>query len=840
MRLRTAFVLALVAAVFALPLSSVGADSPKHVQVVQTFEPARDNGTPLVQVRFSNTVVGTFAIDTGEYESVVTETFAKKIGSKNLKFDLSDDTALRNGLGTLSVQVVQAPHIKLANLTVDGQVFHVVPTNFLPLFSGRAIDGILGGDFLSRFALRIDYPAHEIGWITPGGLNAEAASEMGFTQQDLVEMGQEHVSYETLKINHYSLRADFQNGNRMASEDLWIDTGSYDTLISTSLAETLQLTPRGIEIAATLSNPYESVTRSTVAKMQIGQTALFDVSVVAPQLKNSGFPSLLGENVLSDCVVLLDFGPHRLYLKPVLPPVKADAAVPAEKKKINWDRLRNAPDLPNLEEMLQTGFAPDTADTVADQVKRLQAPLGDPARDVARLEKLGGLLQAGQDAAGAKAAFTEAVTKATAAANAHSEDDVQAEQEANALLLAGRYDEALAAAAQTTQRLPRSASAWRHLGDLLTGRAIRLLLGRQETLTETQALRLTLPQHRAPTEAEAAEIQKLLVQAHAAFDKSLALAPADSEAYHERALFHLAGLGAVNTLRQAKLKISLPAAETPAPETALALAFADLQQYASLSRDHPNRLAALVDFDRLAPKFHNRAWLTAHLTGTSAVLPAELMTADTAQAGLRALTKSADKTVAASAWTALGTVQADNDPASADAGLSWRQALALNPADCEAMTRLASHLRRTEQWVSLQELLTKQCAVQDSVPARLTLAVYLNNAGLPADAEVQVRAAKALAPDNASVNLLLADLLLARSAADPAALKEAGTCLTKAALGYGALATPRQQATLTTSQAVWLALDHDPQAAEKQLVELARKQPVCTQVREALAALIPY
>ncbi len=137
------------------------ADAPKHVQVVQTFEPARDNGTPLVQVRFSNTLVGTFIVDTGEIESVITEPFARKA-----KFKLVEDENFL-AIGLHHVRFVQPPEIKLANLAVLKPTFRVVSQDFLPEFDGRPIDGILGGNFLSQFALRIDYPAHEIDWIMP-------------------------------------------------------------------------------------------------------------------------------------------------------------------------------------------------------------------------------------------------------------------------------------------------------------------------------------------------------------------------------------------------------------------------------------------------------------------------------------------------------------------------------------------------------------------------------------------------------------------------------------------------------------------------------------------------
>lgn len=836
----------LAAAMLACP--HAGADGkPAHSMVAQTFEPARNNGTPLVQVRFSNTLVGTFIVDTGEIESVITEPFARKAGFKLVE----DENSLAIGLH--HVRLVQPPEIKIENLTVVSPSFRVVSQDFIPAFDGRLVDGILGGNLLSQFALRIDYPAHEIDWITPGNLDAKSAAELGFTPQSRIELGQERSDWVTLKINHYSVHADFQNGDSAASEDMFIDTGSPSTLIAAELGDKLHLRSLAAEDVKILDRPAALYHQSSIAKMQVGQSSFADVAVLAAQRKDTDIPSILGENVLSDCVVLLDFGPHRFYLKPVLPPAKDDSPAPLDKKQIAWDRLRAAPDLPSVEELLADGFAPDAQESLTEQAAHLQVPDPDSAKDIARLEKLGTVLHLGQNAAGAKTAFSQAVTQAKAVALAHPSDGVLSGQWVDALMLADRDDEAIAAATQTTVRLPTYAPGWRKLGDVLMSHALSLLAGERMTFTETEMLRLMqeVPDSVA-TPAQTTLVQPLLTQAHAAFNESIALAATDPQGYRERGLFHLASRIALTSMQQVNVKITLPASEVPSEDTAQALAIADWQQCASFSSDDVERLDGTAYLDQQMPFFHNRPWLSEHLKGTGCVLPAALITVGLVQARLKGLTQNPDKTLSASAWAALGTVQAgtsdvsgsdvSGSPASgiAQAESSWRQALALDPAQSEALTALASRLKQDGQWKDLSDLLTHQVVVHDSVPTRLALASILNGEGLAADAETQVRAAKALAPDNANVNLVLADLLLARSSGDAAALSEASACIAKAKTGYGTLATHEQEATLVTTEAVWLALDHDPDAAEKHLVTLAKEQPNCTQAREALAALIPY
>ena len=843
LRASSLFLLCAVTAALASPAARADG-KPAHSLVAQTFEPARNNGTPLVQVRFSGTLIGTFIVDTGEIESVITEPFARKAGFKLVE----DENSLAIGLH--HVRLVQPPEIKLDHLTVEKPTFRVVSQDFLPEFDGRPVDGILGGSFLSQFALRIDYPAHEIDWITPGNLDDKSAADLGFTPQNRIELGQERSEWVTLKISHYSLRADCQNGDATSSEDMFIDTGSPATLVTASLAEKLHLRPQAEQSIKILDRPAAPYNQCTIAGMQIGQSGFSGVSVLAAQSKDNDIPSILGENVLSDCVVLFDFGPHRFYLKPVLPPAKPLRAAPLDKKGIVWDRLRAAPDLPTVEEMLGDGFVPDAQDSLSERAARLQVSgpdsAKDPAPEIERLEKLGALRRDGQDEAGAKAAYAQAAAQAKAAAAAHPEDGKLAGQWVDALALAGRDDEAVAAAVQITTRLPNYAPGWRHLGDMLTSRALFLVSGERFALTEEELLhwRENVPDSVA-TPAQAVLVQPLLTQAYAAFNKSIALAPSDAQGYRERGLFWLADRIVLTSLQQVNVKITLPSAEVPSVDTAQALAIADWQQCAALSpKDDTKRLAMTGYLDHQMPSFHNRPWLTTHLKNTSVALPSELMSAATVEASLPPLTQNADKSTAASAWAALGDVQAqdpnDLGEASKAAEASWRQALALDPAQSDALTALALSLRQQERWVELRDLLTQQVKTHDTVPARLTLACLLSGEGLASDAEAQVRAAKAIAPDNAAANLLLAELLLARSSGDAAALSEAAACLANAKTGYGTLATPEQEATLTTTQAVWLALDHDPDAAEKQLIALAKKQPLCTQAREALAALVPY
>jgi len=70
--------------VLLLPLIIVSvthAEGMRH-QAVGTFVIERNNGTPVLQVKFSDKVTGRFLFDTGSYECLMTDSFAKKLGYK--------------------------------------------------------------------------------------------------------------------------------------------------------------------------------------------------------------------------------------------------------------------------------------------------------------------------------------------------------------------------------------------------------------------------------------------------------------------------------------------------------------------------------------------------------------------------------------------------------------------------------------------------------------------------------------------------------------------------------------------------------------------------------------
>jgi len=188
-----------------------------------------------------------------------------------------------------------------------------------------------------------------------------------------------------------------------------------------------------------------------------------------------------------------------------------------------------------------------------------------------------------------------------------------------------------------------------------------------------------------------------------------------------------------------------------------------------------------------------------------------------------------------SALEALGDVQqACDNPASEE---SWNRASALDPTRTQRLCALAGKLTAEGRLIDLREILTAQIARSDTSPLRLILAATDLALEQPEDAEVQVRAALKSASQNPVANLTLASLLVAQSGYDYAVLPEAAACLDKARVGFGPHASAEQKSSLQTVQAVLLALTKDPTQARQQLIDLAREQPTCTQVREALAAL---
>ena len=813
-----------------LSLPPARASDPPRRAVAGSFMVSRDNGTPLVEVEFSSGKTGLFAIDTGAYDCVMTPACVKRLGYKQD----DDDLYLRNSAArgaavpdgfTISSPTVHISGLLIGRLRVEDIRFRVA-TGEIGTENGRPLDGLLGGNLLSRFALLLDYPHRSLSWIYPGNLDDATVAGLGLDPKSALGLHQESYFELSQKINHYSTRVPLQNGEQHCAEEMYFDTGSPMTFLSIETAHRLKLVSSGQEPFQFVFQTPDLADKSMVPTLQIGPQIFSDVAVIYPTHSSLQPIALIGANILGDCLVLFDFGPHRCFLKPTLPGLVPGPLPTLDSHQVDWERLRNAPEPLGFSTCLlgmsYTGFLE-----------------GLPARrstETQLCESLQALLSQSGDDLGAKLTAEQNLQCRQATAGIRPDDAECAALLTNALALAGQSEPALAAAQKNAVRWPDTPAVWRALGFAQESRAVFLLFGNSgKCATDEQASDPSVslgPKPVRPSLPQAQQIGLLRSQAQDSYRKAAALAPSDPASYNRRARFWLLDGLLRKTLDGLGVK-----GQAPTTDAALAAEMADFRTEAHLLPDNPDVLRRVVLLDKALPQFHNDGWLRKHLRGTGQELDAGSapLTEKAALAHLTALSDSPDPRVAAPALEALGALQLDRDDPAAEATL--RRALARDPARPGALASLTVRMVSENRRPELGDLLLKQTGKSQTPASCLLLSETLGSVGQSATAEEEAREALKALPDSPAVNMALARLLLARSGDDPAVLPEAAACLTKAEAGLGAFASPQQKASLQTMRAVAQALSGDLSGARAQLLKLAHDQPTCTQAREALYAL---
>ncbi len=815
------------------PAAWAGGTPPKAV--AGPFTLSRDGGTPLVEVTFSSGKTGLFVIDTGAYDCVMTPACVKRLGYKQ-----EDNALYLRGFSydgfTLKAPTVQAHDLRIDRLQVSDITFAVAPGE-VGTENGRPIDGLLGGNLLSRFALLLDYPHRTLSWIYPGTLDDETVAELGLDPKSAFGLHQEEYFGLDFKINHYSMRVPLRNGEQSCTEEMFFDTGAPTCSLSDGSAQRLKLT-------STETLPFDFVfqapdyaNRSEVPFLQLGAQVFSNVSVIYPTHAHSYMVPLIGANVLGGCRVLFDFGPHRCYLRPVLPGLTPGPLPPVNVNGVDWERLRNAPEPLEFHGTVLGVLFPEILENAPLEIARLRTSPTGGTEAAEHYARLGMLLRNSDDETDAKEMFGEAVRLRRAEMDAHPEDPVRAAQWTDALVDSGQEEAAITAAEKNAAKWPASPVVLRALGAAQETRAEFLLFGGElKTETDDEALDPFLDPAAKPVKPDPLRVQQIALlrqKARENFGRAVVLAPLDPESYSRRARFWLVDRLLLTQIDQFKIK-----GQSPSTEAALAAEMADYRVEARLRPDDAALLRRIIRLDTDQPHFHNNSWFQKQLHGTgqeTELQGDEPLTSKAALAHLTALSESSDPKTAAPALEALGEAQADTDDPATEATL--RRALAQDPARPGALAALASLMIADNRLSALGDILLKQSDAAPTPASCLLLSETLSAVGQTATAEEEAREALKSLPDSPEVNMVLARLLLARSGDDPSVLPEAGTCLAKAETGLGKFTPPQQKAASQTLHAVWQALSGDPAGARTRLLQILHDRPTCTQAREALYAL---
>ena len=261
-----------------------------------------------------------FLVDTGAAFSILSPEMAKRLHLK-LQPAVLDDGTPYLFKGKQASQVLLST-IKISNLTItiDHGPFRVLNDQNSMLFPSLTsddvgFDGVLGANVLEHFSVLLDASQHLIGFCLPGNLDLSQVGQAGFTAPYLVPI--------TQKDGFWFVTVQLTNNGISQSQDLAIDTGSNETVISDTAAAHLGLKVSQAQKATNVYSDNVAVGASSVDVIDIGGIMLNGHAIgVAPVSKLE--PPVLGMDILSGYRVLIDFPAKKMYLQPI-----TTAAVPA-------------------------------------------------------------------------------------------------------------------------------------------------------------------------------------------------------------------------------------------------------------------------------------------------------------------------------------------------------------------------------------------------------------------------------------------------------------------------------------------------------------------------------
>ena len=277
-------------------------------------------GQPVIQSMLNGTQPATFMVDTGGGFCILSPEMAHRLHLKRKSSTVDDGTPYR--FQGKQVSAVSVSTIKFGNLTItiNRGDFRILDDQNFMLFPNKnsddtLFDGIIGVNLLQQFAVLLDTSQNFLGLCSPGSLELNQLGPLGFTSVYIVPIFQKDgLWYVTVQLT---------NNGSSQSEDMVLDTGTNQTVISDTAATHLGLKIRDEQRTTNLYSNNVPVGDSSVDTLQIGGITLSGHAIgVAPVSDLE--PPRLGMDILSGYRVLIDFPGKKMYLQP-----NTAAAVPA-------------------------------------------------------------------------------------------------------------------------------------------------------------------------------------------------------------------------------------------------------------------------------------------------------------------------------------------------------------------------------------------------------------------------------------------------------------------------------------------------------------------------------
>ena len=265
--------------------------------------------TVLVHAVLNHQEPVTLLLDTGATRTLLTPDTARRLGIS------PESDAPRSSMVTLGSQEGELPLIRLASLAVgDAAVADLQVGVFTALPHAPFIDGLLGGDFLQHFRLRLDYARSRLQLIpqdTPDTSSHLATSPPAAV---LCTMPAEVID------NHMLVQATL---NHTEPVTLLLDTGTTYTMLTPETARRAGLQPtrsRPMGLLKVVGGQQVRFPLVPIAALAMGDAIVTNLQVGILDAFPGTRPvdGLLGGDFLEHFTLTLDYRTKRLQLTPAL------------------------------------------------------------------------------------------------------------------------------------------------------------------------------------------------------------------------------------------------------------------------------------------------------------------------------------------------------------------------------------------------------------------------------------------------------------------------------------------------------------------------------------------
>lgn len=257
---------------------------------------------PIVTL-LANGMPVTMLLDTGAETTILTPGVAKRLGAQRPQVEF--DRQLRGVAGSLQTSEVELRSFAIGGVAIPWRRVRVAPINVASVFSGP-LDGVLGADSLNSFDIDLDLPNNRITFYSrqtcPGA--APAWTEPYITMAAGRSKG-DHLFFP-VQLDGHKINA-------------FVDTGAQSTVLSTSAASALGLTPVLLarDRAAVLRGAGPEQLSGRVhrfARLEIGGEVLRNPEIIIADLKLSDADLVLGIDIVRPWRIWLSYGAQKIFL----------------------------------------------------------------------------------------------------------------------------------------------------------------------------------------------------------------------------------------------------------------------------------------------------------------------------------------------------------------------------------------------------------------------------------------------------------------------------------------------------------------------------------------------